>query len=376
MIEQVFQLVPAALSLGQIYLDPNNPRFADDSSRHVSDEDIDQETLQKEIMSKMEREFAVDRLKDSMQSNGYLPIDRVVVRQFKLDKYVVLEGNRRITAAKRLLELHETKNLELDPRIIESLQQIPVLLYTGKDPEASWIFQGIRHISQIKDWSAYNKAKLLVNQMEEQGLSLAEAGRIFGISAWGSGQWVRGYYSYLQAKEDTDYQRDIDRESFPMFQELFGRSVIALKDWIEWNDTESKFVNEERFGEFLSWLYPKLNEQNEFDPDLPGDWSKRRINKALDLRLVSDLVSKHPEEFQAFRQGASLGIVVGRAAAKEEERAGTVEDIIKSLGDFQDKLAKLPIVQILSENKQEQVLSNIKAIKVLLTKIERLLKKA
>ena len=44
---------------------------------------------------------------DNIQINGFLPIDRVIVKKFAENKYVVLEGNRRICAAKNIMELYK-----------------------------------------------------------------------------------------------------------------------------------------------------------------------------------------------------------------------------------------------------------------------------
>ncbi|MCP4345203.1 MAG: ParB N-terminal domain-containing protein [Desulfobacterales bacterium] len=374
MLEQVFQLSSATLTLHMIYLDPNNPRFADNEGIRISDEEIDNEVFQKELMAKMEREHAVDRLKDSMESNGYLPIDRIIIRQFKKDKYVVLEGNRRITAAKRLLELDQSKKIELDSRISQTLKEVPVLIYTGEDPDAAWIFQGIRHISGVRDWSAYHKAKLLVTQMEENNLNLTEAGKIFGISAFSAGQWVRGYYTYQQIKDHPDYHRDADAKIFPYFQELFGRSNISLRDWLDWDEKKRKFQNADRFDEFMSWFYPKLNDQGEFDPDLPGNWEKRRIPRTLDLRNISELLSKYPDEFRSFRNGTQLNLAIGRAVAKEEELSENSEDYARWLEKILRELERFPILRIINEDKQSLIYEKIINIKKMAEKFEPLLK--
>jgi hypothetical protein len=376
MLEPIFELTSSQLDISSLYLDPNNPRFAEDGRPYVSDEEIDQEARQDELMSKLEQEYGVDRLKDNMEVNGYLPIDRIVVRRFKPDKFVVLEGNRRITAAKRLLRSHEEDKRELDPRVVNTLKSIPVLIYVGSDTNAAWVFQGIRHISGPKDWSAYNKAKLLVDQMEKQGLNLTDAGKIFGVSAYGAGQWVRGYYTFLQAKEHPDYHRDIDTRVFPILQELFGRSNISLKDWMEWDDKEEMFTNSERFSEFLSWLYPKLNDNGDFDPDLPGDWERRRISTALDLRLLSQLVSSHPEEFSAFRNGAAnLSTAYGRAVSKQEELQEGADDYLRKIGNFRVELEQLPIMKVLSEDKTASLLESLDKLLPLIQNIKNVLTK-
>src|SRR3954451_2875597 len=89
-----------AVPLERIYLDPNNPRFVGPNWVDVPDQEIDSEAVQEKTRLKLKEEHGVDKLRMSMEANGYLPIDRIIVREFKPDKFVVLEGNRRICAAK------------------------------------------------------------------------------------------------------------------------------------------------------------------------------------------------------------------------------------------------------------------------------------
>ena len=94
------QLQPDELPLDQIYLDPNNPRFVEANWDLVPIEDTADAEVQESTRRRMVRYFAVDKLKMNMEVNGYLPIDRVIVKEIADEKYIVLEGNRRICAAK------------------------------------------------------------------------------------------------------------------------------------------------------------------------------------------------------------------------------------------------------------------------------------
>lgn len=55
-----------------LYLDPNNPRFSSSNEARVRDSDIDSDSVQERLIRRMEKEFGVDRLTDSIESNGYL----------------------------------------------------------------------------------------------------------------------------------------------------------------------------------------------------------------------------------------------------------------------------------------------------------------
>jgi hypothetical protein len=119
-------LVSIELSLSSIFLDPNNPRFVGPDSYYVPEDHIDDEGVQQEARQKLIRYFGVEKLKMNMEVNGYLPIDRVIVRKFSENKYVVLEGNRRICAAKMISKYTE-EGEEISEQVINSLENIPCL---------------------------------------------------------------------------------------------------------------------------------------------------------------------------------------------------------------------------------------------------------
>lgn len=291
----------ATLPLSQVFLDPNNPRFVTDDWRQIGDSSIDKEDVQATAKAKLENQYAVDRLQTNMEENGYLPVDRIVVKKFKTDKYVVLEGNRRVAAAKNVQTLIDNGTV-FEAAITNSFRTIPVLIYTGQDVQAAWMFQGLRHIMGVRDWSPFNKAKLLVERMTADELSLTEIGRQFGLTGHGAGQWVRGYNAYQQAKEETDYASDISQESYPYFQELFGRSNIPLRTWLDWQDEPSyRFGHIANFNEFVGWLYPRNGDEDDGDDRTIDRWENRKFAKRDEIRYVSKLLHEDSEFFQEFR---------------------------------------------------------------------------
>ena len=321
------QLSPRNIPIDSIYLDPNNPRFASDDFSEIGDDAIDRDEVQREALSRMVRYHNVDKLRINMEENGYLPIDRIIVRQFKEDMYVVLEGNRRITAAKQLLDLYR-KDALTDEDVKKSLETIPCLEYTGSEPKAAWLFQGIRHISGIAEWSAYSKARLLSERREIEGKNLTEVGKQFGLTRYGAGQWIRGYKAFKQVKDGSNYYRELDDKAYTYFQEIFHRSNIPLREWLDWyeNDKENtfEFRNVQNLDEFLSWLYPKDDPEDGRDiDDLIGDWDRRVIPTARSLRDVSFLIRRATPQFEHFRSDRNLQSAT--AIARLQEAAAKTE---------------------------------------------------
>ncbi len=98
------ELKESSIPLECIFLDPNNPRFFGSDWQHIPDKRIAETNVQEEAMTRLVKQFGVENIRMSIETNGYLPIDRIIVREFRPSNYVVLEGNRRICAAKMIAE--------------------------------------------------------------------------------------------------------------------------------------------------------------------------------------------------------------------------------------------------------------------------------
>ncbi len=344
-ISPIFQdLSPIDVPLVDLYLDPNNPRFVSSGWQDISETDITSDTAQEDARIRLIKSYGIDKLKANIEVNGYLPIDRVVVRALDNKKFMVLEGNRRICAAK-LIGVTDSDGKTIDDLVLQSLKSIPCLLYTGSEADAAWIFQGLRHISGVVEWSAFNKAKLLVEQMEAESLTLTEVGKRFGLSPFGAAQWVRGYYAFKQAKEESDFISEVDEKSYPYFQELFGRSSIEVREWLKWNEEAYKFSDALNFNEFVGWLYPRPS--NEADTQSQGDFENRRLARRDDIRLVSTLIKGGDKYFQQFRNGQNLEETIAIQAAdayqkKAEENADRVAELFKTMDDCKKAVEEMP----------------------------------
>lgn len=374
----IFQeLTSENLDLNNIYLDPNNPRFVSMDWEPIPDNKISDSTVQKNAKTILERDFAINKLLMNMEVNGYLPIDRVIVKEFEDGKYVVLEGNRRICSAKSLKEKYDENNELVDSEIISSIEKIPCLIYTGTDSEASWIFQGLRHILGVQEWSAFNKAKLLVTLMEEESLTLTQVGKRFGLSGYGAGQWSRGYYSFKQAKEESDFTREIDEKVFPYFQEIFSKSNAPLRDWLEWNESEFKFENDLNFNELLSWLYPKdidnLDESLDIT-DIQGEWSNRCIKTSRDLRTISYLLRNYSTEFEHFRSNLRLDEAYSKSLQKkfEEEakkKSNPIIEVYESIEDCTKTLENLPFRMLKDEEEKKKLIDSLSKLNTIVDEL-------
>ena len=188
------QLNPIKVPLERLFLDPNNPRFAKNLNLEdeVSDSDIAavQQKLHGFFVNEQDSESGSDdddweaeegavRIGDlirSMDEIGFVPIDRVVVRQLKDSptEYVVIEGNRRVRAAKYVNERNPA-GFDLERRrkhdqIVKTLKELDVLLLKteGLSPEVVHdqigVILGLRHFGQVLGWGMLAKAVNIYNE--------------------------------------------------------------------------------------------------------------------------------------------------------------------------------------------------------------------
>jgi len=365
-------LSPVDIPLGQIYLDPNNPRFTEADWNYISEADWDKEDVQEQARRRLVSEFGVEKLRMSMEVNGFLPIDRVIVKRFSEDKYLVLEGNRRICAAKLIGEVG-VDGSTVSGAVLESLQSIPCLQYTGTDDDAAWIFQGLRHIAGIAEWSAFNKAKLLVEQMDKETLNLTQVGKRFGLTAHGAGQWVRGYHAFLQARQASDYINEVDERAYPYFQELFGRSSAPLREWLGWNEEEYEFSEKLNLDEFISWLYPR--EESADGTGKKGNFDERRIARGNDLRLLASLIQQEKELFEQFRGGMDLetchSLALSRRFEEEAKRkADPVQDLFNAIEQCSASIGKIPYKAMKNDETRTLIFSALEKLETAISEIK------
>jgi hypothetical protein len=76
------ELKEIKISLESIYLDPNNPRFSD-NKKSIPEEKIIEERIQIKAMENMEK-FDIESLAKNIEINGFLKIDRIIVRKINL----------------------------------------------------------------------------------------------------------------------------------------------------------------------------------------------------------------------------------------------------------------------------------------------------
>ena len=223
------------IPIEDLLLDPNNPRFMKslNEAGRIPDEDI--EGQQSEILKRFKRTRLeqdeeddvtnISSLYQSMKTIGFIPIDRIVVRPLVGGKkYLVIEGNRRVSTVKIILEEYESKG-GLKPRereeivpFLDSFKNLPCMIIDtdGKSQEeieyCVSVILGLRHHGSLLEWeplpAAYNIFREYMSECPNQNEFVLNNNNIgavasrLSISKSNVRMALRTYIPYLQLRKE------------------------------------------------------------------------------------------------------------------------------------------------------------------------------
>lgn len=158
-----------AVPVEQLLLDPNNFRFQDEEEWVRADPERFAEPSVQERASKRIRSEGLIELKNSILSNGFLSVERLVVRQYKQAEdgdpqlFLVLEGNRRL-AALQWIKQDDEAGVATPASVVAVISAVPVIVIHSDNDAGTYLsIMGIRHVGGIKQWGGYQRAKLVAD---------------------------------------------------------------------------------------------------------------------------------------------------------------------------------------------------------------------
>lgn len=288
------KLKPATMKTEKILFDPNNPRFLDlrGEGRMVPEGRFTEPGVQEHAYDSMkDPRFEVRSLRRSIEQLGFLPVDRIVVRKLEDDRYVIVEGNRRLAAIRWLLEDHATGEVTLPEDLLESLQEIEVLILEEIGDQAvreQWLLQGVRHISGIKEWGPYQKAKALNTLTSEMGMDLRKAAHGLGLGPTQGKRSLNALDALEQMAEDEEFGDFAEPEMFSYFLHIMGKPVLR-DEFLGWSEGDQAFTNEDNLHLLYSWI-------------TPDEEGTHKITRAIDLRDELTKVVPVPEALEKLKQ--------------------------------------------------------------------------
>ena len=253
---------PKSITIEDMLLDPNNYRFHDlEGWKRVEEPRYHERRVQQIALAFLQETpgFEVAELKDSIRTNGFVPLEQIVVRQCATEpsKYVVVEGNRRVAAIRWLLEDDESGACTLSEEDKAKLRNLEVLILDESRPEnkhAVQVLMAIRHVSGIKEWGAYQQARLIVELLEQAGASYATVAERLGMSSREVARRFRASRALQQMESDEEYGDFAEPRMYAIFHEAVAQPLV--REWLGWDDQLCRFGDKDNLGVFYSLICP------------------------------------------------------------------------------------------------------------------------
>lgn len=253
-IGSMVKLIPTEVPLDSLLLDPNNFRFKDPGRNSpISESRVEETSVQVAILERIKAD-GVSELKQSIAENGFVQVERIVVRPFgepENEHYLVIEGNRR-TAALKLLRSDHLGGVDFKANVTDTFDAIPVLVAREATDDDYLAIMGIRHVGGPKEWGGFQSAMLVYQLFEDSALSPRKVASRLGLSVNEVNRRHRAFGALTQMMNDEEHGENVTPEMYPIFHEAVGQPTV--REWLGWSQTNREFEDENSRALFYSWL--------------------------------------------------------------------------------------------------------------------------
>jgi hypothetical protein len=331
------------ISISKLLLDPNNYRFLDGKKfKKKAANRFHEESVQNATLEKLEQHYELDELKHSIITNGYVPMERIIVIPYpkKSGFFLVVEGNRRVAALKSLLKEKEEGVRELTQAQLASFAKIPcaILKSAGTSlKHAERIIMGIRHIAGPREWGAYQQALLVSELKDEEDLEFKEIGEALGISSVEASRRYRAIGALKQMEQDDLFSKKAEPAFYKLFHELVALPEVRTR--FGWSWEESAFDDMEKARQFFELICGDAKN----DP---------KIKTYSDVRKLKSVVGHPKAENSLFDTDEPLAEAIrigeqGKKSVNASDLLNEAKASLAGIGIFQaQKLSKKDIAVI------------------------------
>jgi len=238
----------------------------------------------------------------SISASGFFTHETLLV-SIEEGKNIVIEGNRRLAAAKVILSPKFRRDGWDIPDISKAnkatLQELPVAI-SGR--EEAWRYLGFKHVNGPAKWTSYAKAKYIADVHRKYDISLPDIARQIGDTHRTVQRLYRGLMVIEQAERERVYNREDRFRKRLAFSHLYTgldyegiSGFLSLRD--ESEETENPVPKEKakELGELCVWLYGSKTDK------------KPPVIQTQNPHLRQlDAVLKSPEAIAALRDGENI----------------------------------------------------------------------
>ena len=342
------------ISIADLVLDSENPRLPKSMSNKS----------EKEIINFLLSDASLIELMLAIGKNGFFEGEQLLVIPNKQGKYLVVEGNRRLSAVKLLHnpELGEIYKSKIQQVLNETDEQnipeeIPCLVFEKKDDILKYL--GYRHITGIKSWKLLEKARYLAKLKDDYfpSDSINNASREIAKMIGSRKDYVvrvlAGYKLYEIIEKNGFYKvKGLDDTTFYFnyLADSLSRSNIAEFLGINFNkDNPAENIQYENLKEWTNWLFNK-------------DLKNKIIGDSENLNTLNKVLAS-PEALKAFREGKDLFIAVEFTDEYDVQFENAIKNAINQLTKADNLTTKIKRMYPNLSDDLEQVNRIIRKIK-------------
>jgi hypothetical protein len=309
------------IALEDLLFDPENPRLPS-----VVDRESDVK-----IIEYMLRDASILELMKSIAESGYSRSEPLlIVPAEKKGKFLVVEGNRRLTALKilsnpSLATIRKNSVEEVVAAKKHDPKVIPCIKHDSRDDILDYL--GYRHITGVKSWGALEKARYveqlfrkhkISGSMEEHYKALA---RMIGSRADHVGKLLSSLKLYELANDNAYFNIEIQEREID-FSILY--TAIGYKNIHEYlglensGDVDPSHVNKDNFEFIFRCLYDpkkKINESRELadlNAVIGNETALQEYKKGTPLSEAKYYTNLPIETFMTFLDGAKKSLTNAR----------------------------------------------------------------
>src|SRR5579863_2524454 len=319
-----FDSEPKDIAVSKLLLDPNNYRFLDRKKfKKKAATRFHEDSVQRATLESIEQTYQLDELKHSIITNGYVPMERIIVVPYepKAGYFVVVEGNRRVASLKSILKEEQDGVTALTPAQRESFSAIPcaILKSSGSSlKHAERVIMGIRHIAGPKAWGAYQQALLVSELKDEEGLEFKNIGEMLGISSVEAARRYRAIGALKFMEQDELFSKKAEPAFYRLFHELVALPEVRQR--FGWSSEHSSFSDTDKARQFFELICSDGKE----DPKLQTYGDVRKLKSVIGHPKAEDSLF-NPEE------PLSEAIRIGEQGRKSVDASALLDEAKSSL---------------------------------------------
>ena len=265
------------------------------------------------------------------QNDFFIGEALLVIKSDEPAKYIVVEGNRRLTS---LFLLSDPSLAEIHTRKIEKVLQetdfrptnIPCIIFQQRSEILQYL--GYRHITGIKPWSLVAKARYLHGLFENiPETTFTKASRELAKKIGRRSDYVKNIlisYQIYMIIEDSSFYKipNLDETTFHFTYITDSLSKEYIRDFIGVDLSKEEplnNLNEKQLEELINWFFRK-NEHN----------NSQVLGSSEQLEKLDDVLSS-VEALQYFREQGSLKQALKYVKQSEDTFHNDIADALQLL---------------------------------------------